>query len=299
MRRVLIFANPLSGRGRGIALLTSILPAIVERGLDVEACVEHAAQFDVMSDDATKLHSVIVIGGDGTLRSVVERLGHLLGYDNIPPILFIGLGTANLMQRHLQLSYPRDEALAPYVADLVERRRTTRIDVGEANGRLFLLMASCGFDAAVVHALAEVRTGPITLMSYVAPALAALRDADFIPVTVEIDETPVLRSQPALVFVGNVAEYGTGFPVLTLADSRDGLLDVCIIPCGSRSWVALTAAMTTIGQHGRLPGAIYTNGKHVRITSDRPLPMQVDGDAAGHTPADIRLLDQQVTFIVP
>lgn len=299
MKRVLLFANPLSGRGRGTTLLTSILPAIVGRGFDVEACIEHAATFNVIPDDATKLHAVVVIGGDGTLRTVVERLGQLLGFDHIPPILFIGLGTANLMQRHLQLSYPRDDALAKHVADLVERRNTTLIDVGETNGKLFLLMASCGFDAAVVHAVAEARTGPITMMTYVAPALAALRDADFVNVRVEVDGQLIFENSPALVFVGNVAEYGTGFPVLTLADSRDGQLDVCVLPYNSRPALALIAASTTVGLHQRLPGTIYTNGKHVRITSDKPLPLQVDGDAAGHTPADIRLLGQQVRFIVP
>lgn len=299
MKRVLLFANPLAGRGRGTKLLTSILPAIVERGFDVEACVEHAATFNVIPDDISRLHSVVVIGGDGTLRTVVERLGQIMGFDRIPPILFIGLGTANLMQRHLQLTYPRAAALPKHVADLVERGNTTPIDVGETNGKLFLLMASCGFDAAVVHGVAEARTGPITMMSYVLPALSALRDADFVNVRVEVDDKIVHDAAPALVFVGNVPEYGTGFPVLKRANSQDGLLDVCVIPCRSRPGIALVAASTTVGLHQRLPGTIYTHGRQVRVTSERPLPMQVDGDAAGHTPADIRLLGQQVRFIVP
>ena len=32
----------------------------------------------------------------------------------------------------------------------------------------------------------------------------------------------------------NVAEYGTGSPVLPLAKSDDGLLAVCVLPCASR-----------------------------------------------------------------
>ena len=35
------------------------------------------------------------------------------------------------------------------------------------------------------------------------------------------------------------------------------------------------------------------------IESTRDVPVQVDGEAAGHTPVDIELLDTKLTFIVP
>jgi diacylglycerol kinase family enzyme len=55
--------------------------------------------------DAAK--AIVVIGGDGTLRSVVDRLLSLTTR-RLPPVLCIGFGTANLMQRHLKLRYPKN-----------------------------------------------------------------------------------------------------------------------------------------------------------------------------------------------
>ena len=49
-------------------------------------------------------------------------------------------------------------------------------------------------------------------------------------------------------------------------------------------------------------GVVYVKGKRVRVETpgaDRPVPVQVDGDAAGHTPVDIDLLPVRLPFIVP
>ena len=40
-------------------------------------------------------------------------------------------------------------------------------------------------------------------------------------------------------------------------------------------------------------------GKHVHIDSKRRVPVQIDGDAAGHTPVNIDLLPIRLPFIVP
>src|SRR5205807_7094329 len=107
--------------------------------------------------------AAIVIGGDGTLRAVAERL---LRYGPpIPPILPVPLGTANLMGRHLGIQWT-DLTLEDQVVAAVARRRVLQMDAGRANGRLFLLMAGVGFDAHVVHELDRLRSGPISFVNY-------------------------------------------------------------------------------------------------------------------------------------
>jgi len=170
--------------------------------------------------------------------------------------------------------------------------------MGVVNDKLFLLMAGCGFDAAVVQSVADQRRGPITKWTYVMPTIELLTTAAFPPITVEVDGEAVLQDQPAQVFVGNVSEYGTGFSVLPGADSGDGLLDVCVLPCDSRLGLAIWQTFIVRGKHIDHPNAIYRQAKRVRITGDVPMPLQIDGDAAGTTPADIRLLGEQVHFIV-
>ena len=259
---------------------------------DVKTTTDPVETLNELDADA-----IVVIGGDGTLRGVVEHLGALVGLSNLPPVLPIGLGTANLMQRHLGLQY-RTPHVARQVLELLQQRRTRELDVGVVNGKLFLLMAGCGFDAAVVQSLAKRRTGPIRKWSYVSPAVRELLTVSFPTLSIEVDGQRVLDDRAAQVLVGNVAEYGTGFPIATDADSGDGLLDVCIMPCESLLQVATWQINIVRKKHVVWPGAIYLKARAVRIFGPTPIPLQVDGDAAGFTPADIRLLDERVRFIV-
>ena len=44
---------------------------------------------------------------------------------------------------------------------------------------------------------------------------------------------------------------------------------------------------------------IYVKGKRIVVDSEQPVPVQVDGEAAGHTPLEIDLLAARLGFIVP
>jgi diacylglycerol kinase family enzyme len=44
---------------------------------------------------------------------------------------------------------------------------------------------------------------------------------------------------------------------------------------------------------------IYLRGKSVRIESTEPVPIQLDGDAAGHTPLKIDIRPACVPFLLP
>jgi diacylglycerol kinase (ATP) len=294
--RLLIFANPTSGRGRGVAIAERLLPVLASAGFAPELVTKPAATLgkDEM-EPAT--HACVVIGGDGTLRGAVEHYVHVLGAGHVPPMLFIGLGTANVMQRHLGLRYPKT-GLPFDVLSLLQNMRVRHLDLAVAGNRVLLLMASCGIDAAVVHKLAAERRGPITKFSYVPPAVVSLLSHAYVPVSVRVDGRQLIDRRPALVFVGNVREYGTGFPVLTHATSDDGLLDVCVLPCANPRQLAHMVLLVVQGRHTQTPGVVYTKGRNIEIESPSDVPLQIDGDAAAMLPVCIRLLDERVPFIV-
>ncbi|MDB5327960.1 MAG: bmrU [Phycisphaerales bacterium] len=297
---VLVFANPTSGRGLGVTLATSLEGPLRSAGFNPNVILSNPSDFE----DRTAVGAaaaLIVIGGDGTLRTVVDRC-LMLSDAPLPPILCIGFGTANLMQRHLRLKYPKQN-VAGRVVELLRANKARPVDVGvvggDVAGRIFLLMTSCGYDAGVVHALAKVRQGPITKLSYLMPAVQHLRAQAYPNVSVTVDGQRVFDDAPAQVFVGNVAEYGTGFPVLDEADSADGLLDICVLPCANHVQFAQLAWRLVRGGHRASPGVVYLRGRDVQIHSAEPLPVQIDGDAAGTTPVRLSLLPRQVSFIVP
>ena len=85
----------------------------------------------------------------------------------------------------------------------------------------------------IAHELNRIRKGPINYASYILPAALALASYEYIPLTVSVDGKVVFPSAPAMAFIANISEYGTGFPILPDAHPDDGLLDICVIPVRS------------------------------------------------------------------
>jgi len=292
IRRVLVYANPFAGRGRaqeiarqlGSALRSAdLIPDIVLNLLELP---EHVMQAD----------AAIVVGGDGTLRAVAKAFLDQRG--TVLPLLPIPMGTANLMGQHLGLHWKTKDVAARATAAM-KHHHLLHLDAASANGQLFLLMAGVGIDASIVHELDRIRRGPINLASYFVPAAMAVAHYEFVPLEVCVDDRPIFSGRPAMAFVGNVAEYGTGFPMLPQARADDGLLDVCVVPVRSVSHMVEQFLRAAAGEHLQAEGVVYVCGRKIGIRAERPVPLQLDGDAAGHTPVDIQLLPLRVPFIVP
>ena len=291
---VLIFANPISGRGQGPAIARRLQHRLEAEGFAVRTSTTHPAK--LRSDELDpSARAAIVIGGDGTLRAIAERL--LREGTTIPPLLPVPLGTANLMVRFLGVS-GKANTLEQRVSAAVHRHKVLQLDAGKANDRLFLLMAGVGFDARVVYELDRLRNGPIRLWDYILPAALTLRAYDYPPLRVALDGSEIFGEAPAIAFVGNLAEYGTGFPVLPYARPDDGLLDVCVMPCESTPDLIDLFLRAAAGEHTRVEGVVYRKGRSVRIESSRPVRVQVDGDPAGLTPVQLDLLPVRLPFIV-
>lgn len=290
-----IFANPIAGRGQGKAIAQRLERRLRADGYTVITSFERPESIQPQSVRGS-IRAAIVIGGDGTLRAIAGRLLELRG--DVPPLLPVPLGTANLMSHHLGYKMG-DDKLEDAISDSIRQLRVRTLDAGLANGKLFLLMAGIGFDAQVVHELDRIRSGPIHMLSYLKPAVLALRDYQFPPLRIIVDGTQVWRFSPAIAFVGNVKEYGTGFSVLPFARPDDGLLDICVMPCRDRLELVRWFLQAAFEQHVWSARIKCLQGKRVIIESKEPVPVQLDGDAEGYTPLDISLLPTRLPFIVP
>lgn len=298
MEDVLVFANPIAGRGRGRDIASGIARRLVRDGYKVHAFLDPADQIpDEMLSASAGARAIVSIGGDGTLRSVVDRLMRATGAPP-PPLLVVPLGTANLMGKHLGVRWD-DQSFEARVSASIAARHITLLDAARANDRPFLLMTGVGIDAHIVHELDRLRSGPIDIASYVVPAALALHAFSFPSLRVSVDGRLVFQPRPAIAFVGNIPEYGTGFSMLPQARSDDGLLDLCVLPCNSRGELLRLFLLAASGEHTQSEGAVYSKAKSVHIESEHPAPVQIDGEPAGFTPVHIDLLPQKLAFIVP
>jgi diacylglycerol kinase (ATP) len=314
--RVVIFANPIAGRGKGRLLAERLFERFEKQGWSVEVALDRP---EVVSDQTLAgATAVVSIGGDGTLRSVVERVSDG-GKREGPGVLVVPMGTANLMGRHLEVGLSV-RGLEERAVRAISQRKVVRLDVGrlvsehrtsdierptskgperslQTTSRLFLLMVGVGIDGEIVHALDKVRKGPIGFASYLKPGFSTLAQYHFRPIEVEVDGKIVFGMRPGAVFVGNVKEYGTGFEILPAARSDDELLDVCVLPANSATELINHFLAAFTGEHLHGEGVVYAKGKKVRVNSNEPVAVQADGDPAGFTPVEMEILPVRVAFL--
>jgi diacylglycerol kinase (ATP) len=303
-QRIAIFANPNAGKGKAKTLAARLHARFLAQGWQANVVFDRADQVD--GELVRSISAAVSIGGDGTLRGVVERITDG-GANPGPGVLVVPMGTANLMGKHLGVEL-RDHDIEDRAVEAIEGRRMVHLDAGrikgsgfgvQGSGRMFLLMVGVGIDGEIVHALDKVRSGPIGFTSYLKPAFSTLAGYAYPSIAVEVDGRRVFAMSPAVAFVGNIAEYGTGFAILPRARSDDEVLDVCVLPATSPGQLIKHFLAAAAGEHLMGEGVVYTKGRRVRVTSDKSIAVQADGDPAGHTPTDIELLKTRVAFIVP
>lgn len=298
MKRYVIFANPIAGRGLGRATADALAEALVARGAEVEVCFDRAADAQLAPGG---VDAVVCVGGDGSLRDVIDRL--LAESDRLPPVLTLPMGTANLMGLHLGLDragmlHPTVEAIQTAV-EWLGSPVVRYVDLARVNKRLMLVMAGVGFDAEVVHEVHRQRRGPIWKANYLLPTLQAMSSFDFPVITVTDGKTgEPLFSDRGLVFIGNIAEYGAGFAVTPHAKSDDRLIDICCLPCHSAAAAAELALQAATGDLLECEGVVYARLAAAEISSSHPARVQIDGDDGGYTPVEVRVIGTAVPMIV-
>lgn len=285
-----IVFNPNAGRGRSPLLAADVSRALERCGMTSRRLT--IGQYLSAPIDPSP-RCVCTLGGDGTVRAIVEALA-LQHADRSPPIAVVALGTANLIARHLNLPWNADGGFDRLV-DAITAGQTRAMDIPTANGSPFLLMCSCGFDAQVVHELAAHRSGPISKFTYI-PALArSWLGFHGNVIEVHADGKLIFGPEPAMVVVANAPEYGTGFTLNPNATSNDGVLDLTIFSMQERIHLISTAWAAVTGTVGKA-AALMTTARSVKLLGDSPV--QIDGEAFGRTPIDIVMSTHRQRFIV-
>jgi diacylglycerol kinase family enzyme len=270
---------------------------LTENDFDCTICEDIAKLPDLAAEalERKQLRAVVAAGGDGTVSLVLN---------NTPrntPLLVLPLGTENLLSKYLEL-YADPAALARVISDGL----AVKFDVGEANGKLFTLMAGCGFDADVVRRLHRNRRGKIHHLSYVRPILDSILNYSYPQLTVHYEhrDEAGIRSQKSVsgrwVFAVNVPRYAGGLNFAPQADPSDGLMDICVFEEGSL-WSGLWyLGGIALGQHDAINGFLRVRASSLRIECEDcgPVPYQLDGDPGSELPLEIKVLPHRMKLLV-
>ena len=190
IREVWIFTSPKAGTGAGRGEILRLIELCRAGGLTCRR-IDNLAELAERVGDADRLPddvAVVGAGGDGTLALLAGQL---------PPgsaLIPMPMGTENLLARYYKYSPQAEDVLAT-----IRRGDAMKIDAGRANGRLFLVMVTAGFDAEVVRAMHLTRRGHINRFSYARPLWRAIRRYAFPVIDAEMENAIAVSPETAVV----------------------------------------------------------------------------------------------------
>lgn len=291
--RALVVCNPRAGRKGNEGSIAEAVDVLTRAGWRIE--VESSGGPGNITDLATRaaedaMDAVLVAGGDGTLNEAVQGLA---GTDTA--LGYLPYGTVNVWARELGL--PLDPVGA---ARAIVGGRDEQIDLGNADGRAFLLMAGVGLDGEVVRRAQAVEhhKARFGLLPYVAVGLSTVplyRGADL-----ELRYDGVIRRVQALMLVvGNSRLYAGRFQLTPQAVMNDGWLDLCIVKGKGPLAVVRQSLPLLLSRTITRSDVETVRVRDLSVVGDHPLPYQLDGELAGSTPVRFTVQPRALRIIVP
>ncbi len=275
-----LVANPGAGRGQGRLRVYRLIRSLRRQGARVRiAWTPHERSTLVAeSSQDPQCGCLVAVGGDGTVAGLINEGPRV-------PITVLPTGTENLFARYFRINTDPE-----VLARTILSGRAVRTDLGRLGDRRFSLMAGFGFDAAVVsrHHLLRVavsgRPRPTNRVAYVEPVLHSSLTYRFPPISVAIEDPD--RPEPEIlvgttVFLFNLPSYALNIPFVPGARADDGLLDLIVFRKPGPFKALHYLWLVLRGLHLNCPDIDHRRVRRVSITSEAPVPVQLDGDPDG------------------
>jgi YegS/Rv2252/BmrU family lipid kinase len=284
-----LLVNPSSAGGRSLKLLPRAEAALDARRavfrVERTRSLEHGAELALR---AVELGEVpVVVSGDGLLGAVG---GAMAGAE--APLGLIPAGRGNDLARALGI--PKEPEAA---VEALFSGHSRRIDVGEANGRRFLGIASVGFDSECNRRANETHflRGNLVYAYSMPRTLIGWRTARF-SLTVG-DERK--RISGYFVAVANNSVYGGGMYIAPNAELDDGEFDVVSIGEGSKLRFLWGLKDAFKGTHLEREEVSVFRTPRLELDASRPFPVYADGDHLTDLPVSLRVLPRCLSILTP
>jgi diacylglycerol kinase family enzyme len=233
------------------------------------------------------LHSFtdcFIIGGDGTINFFINRYPDC----KIPLVLFNG-GTGNDFAWKLYGGLSNEALL-----ESIFQRTPQYIDAGKVNDRLYINCLGIGFDGEIVASMKTIRFigGHFGYLLAVMYKILFFKES-FLKIRTAEQQ---IEGYFLLALFVNSSRAGGGFFIAPTAQINDGYLDMVLankMPVWKRLWYL---PIIKKGKHLHYPFITHQLGKTFTIESDKPLPIQLDGELFYAKKLEICNLSNQFLF---
>lgn len=247
---------------------------------------------------AAGFDTIIAAGGDGTLNEVLNGIGDAPDGFQRARLGVLPLGTVNVFARELGLPTQPEKAWP-----ILRLGRERRIDLpyfinGDTDVRekiYFAQLAGAGLDSRAIELVdwsVKKKVGPL---AYVLAGLKAIGEPQ-----VKITITNGTQSATGeLVLIGNGRLYGGTFRIFPEARLDSGALEVCVFP--KINWSVLARCGARLLLTHQLPPAsvVRLRGTSFSFIAKNTTRFEVDGELAGHLPAQLGILPAALRVLSP
>lgn len=294
--------NPDAGRFPAAPFLGRASNVLKKAGWQIEVVEAFdEGQLRMAAKAAIEDHckAIFVAGGDGSVGLVAATLAGSQTALGVLPA-----GTANVWAQELGL--PRLDWINWFALEQAAERLaygdTWLVDVGECNGRAFLMWTGVGLDAEVVNSLeprerwekafATIHYATLTLWNSIGWQGVNLR--------VKADDR-VWEGRYLVAVACNIPAYAGGLMNLAPgAKVDDGLLDFWLLEGKSLKDVLIRVAQIFMGRHVSAEGVVHFTASEATFEVDGIVPLQCDGEPISmSSPLNFRVRKQSLRVLVP
>ena len=306
MKRSIIIVNPQARSGGGETrwifiekIVRELLPDIIIEKTSGPLHATHLAREAVENG----IENIIAAGGDGTFHEV---LNGLFKDDRLinPNVTYgvIGIGTGRDTLRSLGVGLDPNKQI-----NVIKSGKTRFFDVGKVElldihghprVRYFYNGASFGMGASVMQYVnrSEKRFGTL---GFLIPALKAYQAFKPCRVLLTFDDRMSVEAEIINVTICNGPYSGSGMRWTRRSKMNDGMFEVVTIRKMPYWKVFLSIPRLYLGNLETLKEVDVYQVKTLKVTGDRPLPVECEGEEPGTLPATFTVLPSALRVFVP
>lgn len=286
LKETVVIINPAARGDRATRLLKRVEALTQGAVLCATSGRGHA---EVLARNAAKegFTKIVAAGGDGTINEVVNGLagtGVSLG--------LLPLGTMNVFANELGL--PTNDLA--HCWDIIRTDHTRLVDLPSANGKHFVQLAGVGLDAQVVQETSRAFKRNFGPLSYL---ISAAQIAARQPPRLWVESDDCATEEGSFVLVGNGRLYGGRLPFFKQASLDDGVFDVLVFK--RLNYLEIMRYMQNVIFTSQItsPEVEYFQTRHLRVSSDTPVPVEIDGELTCDCPVEFEIESRGLRVLTP
>ena len=299
MSGILFLVNPASGNGATGKRWPQQRQRAAELGLHGEEVLSEFPGHLAEAAAAAPESLLVVIGGDGTVNEIVNGIA---GTD--AEIAVLPNGTGQDFARTHGIPSDLDDAVRTVLEGATRtidlgRVEFSKVECEGSESRFFANVGSAGMSGSVArraNSMTKRFGGRATFFYALTREFLAWQNTR---VELELDDG-VRREGPMHdVIVANGRFHGGGMKLAPEARQDDGAFDVVTIGDVNKLDFLTTAPKLYSGRYLSHPKVELLRSSSVAIDAETPLPLEVDGEPIGTTPARFEVVRSALRLRVP